>query len=235
MWSYKELEIEITAGEQCSPLQTPNSKRGGVYMEVEIRSKNEAIVRGYVNVVERRSRPLTAFGRTFVEIVKQGVFSRAIKNARDENRAVEMLIDHNRTVKAADTLSGSLKLREDNIGLYAEAVIKSPEIIAEIREHRPKGWSFGFVKKKDKFTKQEGESIEERELEEIELKEVSLLIGKYPAYMATSVEVRGKNEVELEYRGYEDVNVVDCVKDEEKKSAEGYAKRVAILKLMYNA
>lgn len=199
-------------------------------MDIEIRSANEAIVRGYVNVVERRSKPLKRFGKTFVEIVKQGVFARAIKKAKDENRAVEMLIDHDSRVKAADTLSGSLELREDSIGLYAEAVITKAEIIAEIRENKPRGWSFGFVNKKDKFTKNEGESIEERELEEIELREVSLLIGKYPAYMATSVEVRGEDEIELEYRTYEDVNVVD--KTEKKKSAEGYKRRVEMIKLM---
>lgn len=201
-------------------------------MDIEIRSANEAIVKGYVNVVERRSRPLTGFGRTFVEVVKQGTFARAIKKARDENRAIDMLIDHNRLMRAADTLSGSLKLREDNIGLYAEALITSPEIIAEIREHKPKGWSFGFVKKKDKFTRYEDDSIEERELEEIELREVSLLVGKYPAYIATSVEVRGENEIELEYRGYEDVNFKDTEKN--KSSCEAYGERIKVIKLWSN-
>lgn len=199
-------------------------------MDIEIRSANEAIVKGYVNVVERRSRPLTGFGRTFVEVVKQGTFARAIKKARDENRAIVMLIDHNR--RAADTLSGSLKLRENNIGLYAEALITSPEIIAEIREHKPKGWSFGFVKKKDKFTRYEDDSIEERELEEIELREVSLLVSKYPAYIATSVEVRGGNEIELEYRGYEDVNFKDTEKN--KGSCEAYGERIKVIKLWSN-
>lgn len=199
-------------------------------MDIEIRSANEAIVKGYVNVVERRSRPLTGFGRTFVEVVKQGTFANAIKKAREENRAIDMFIDHNRRV--ADTLSGSLKLREDNIGLYAEALITSPEIIAEIREHKPKGWSFGFVKKKDKFTRYEDDSIEERELEEIELREVSLLVSKYPAYIATSVEVRGGNEIELEYRGYEDVNFKDTEKN--KSSCEAYAERIKVIKLWSN-
>lgn len=199
-------------------------------MDIEIRSANEAIVKGYVNVVERRSRPLTGFGRTFVEVVKQGTFANAIKKAREENRAIYMLIDHNR--RAADTLSGSLKLREDNIGLYAEALITSPEIIAEIREHKPKGWSFGFVKKKDKFTRYEDDSIEERELEEIELREVSLLVDKYPAYIATSVEVRGENEIELEYRGYEDVSLTDF--EEGKRFCEAYSARVEVIKLWSN-
>lgn len=201
-------------------------------MDIEIRSDDEAIIKGYVNVVDRRSRPLRGFGKTFVEVVKPGVFANAIKKAQDEKRAIEMLIDHNSSVKAADTLRGSLELREDNIGLYAKAVITKPEIIAEIREKSPKGWSFGFVKKKDKFTKYGEDSIEERTLEEIELREVSLLIGKYPAYIATSVEVRGENEIELEYRGYTDVNVKDNT--EVKKSAEGYVRRVEILKLMHN-
>lgn len=201
-------------------------------MEIEIRSADYAIVRGYVNVVDRYSRPLRGYGKTFVEKVKPGVFSNAINQAENEHRAIEMLIDHNSNIKVCDTVNGGLELREDNVGLFIDSTITDPVIIREIREHKPKGWSFGFVKQKDKFEKVEGQDIEERTLEEIELREVSLLINKYPAYMATSVEVRADEEIELEFRGYEDINIIDKIEPEKRGFNDVYSKKVKVMKMM---
>ena len=180
-------------------------------MKIEIRSKDLAIAEGYVNAVERKSKPLRYFGKTFVEVVKQGTFADAINEADAAGEPIEMLIDHNDDEKGASTIDGSLTLKEDNIGLYARAEVTNPAIIEEIRNKPPRGWSFGFVAKKDRFIKKEG-NLEERVLEKIKLKEVSLLVGKYPAYTATSVEVRNE-AVEVEYRCFENIEFVDSVKE----------------------
>lgn len=202
-------------------------------MDIEIRSKNEAIVSGYINAVERYSRPLKRFGRKFVEKVKAGVFDDAIKEAEREHRAIEMLIDHDKKRKVADTLSGSLELREDNIGLYGRAKITDEKTIEELREYKAKGWSFAFHAIKDHFEKKDDE-LEERELVKVSIPEISLLIHKTPAYMATSVEVRDNEDIEIEYRGYEDISIEDRCEPErnENKSAEGYKARVKYLELI---
>lgn len=86
-------------------------------MKVEIRSDNTAIIEGYVNAVERLSRPLRDFsGEQFREMVKAGTFAKAIA----ANPHVELYFNHMKPVGGMDT--GTLELKEDNIGLYARAL-----------------------------------------------------------------------------------------------------------------
>lgn len=199
-------------------------------MEIEIRSNDEAVISGYVNAVERNSKPLSLMGKRFVERVHSGAFREAIAEAKAENRSIPMLIDHDHSRKVADTGNG-LELREDNIGLYAKATITDPTTITALAEKGAKGWSFGFNKIKDSFS---GEGVEERTLEKIALTEVSLLIDKRPAYIATTVEVRGEEKVENEYR---DIEESIEVRDLRAKPDIGYdielmKKQVRLLKEM---
>ena len=148
-------------------------------LNVEIRSKDTAVISGYVNAVERESRTLHRIGGTpFREVVRQGTFKKALQNGN----SVELKLNHERTL--CDTNSG-LELREDNIGLYARAVISDSEVIAAAQNGKLTGWSFGFKCKKDSWN----DTGEVRTLEEIELDEVSILT-KTPAYTATSIELR---------------------------------------------
>lgn len=200
-------------------------------MKLEIRSADFAEVSGYINVVERYSKPLTRFKRRFIEKVKAGAFENALKAAAEEKRAIKMYADHNCELVLADTLSGTLELREDNIGLYGRAEITDRGVIEKLKTKGARGWSFGFVALKDNFSA-DIEGMEKRELEEINVREVSLLIDKPPAYIATSVEVRDGAEFETEYRCGE----FDCVLNAEEKAkvkadaAEGYKARQRYLR-----
>ena len=128
-------------------------------LNVEIRSKDTAVISGYVNAVERESRTLHRIGGTpFREVVRQGTFKKALQNGN----SVELKLNHERTL--CDTNSG-LELREDNIGLYARAVIVDSEVIAAAQNGKLTGWSFGFKCKKDSWN----DTGEVRTLEEIEL------------------------------------------------------------------
>lgn len=201
-------------------------------MEIEIRSSNEAVVRGYVNAVERRSREIYAGGKKFVEIIKAGAFDRAIKKAASESRAINMLVDHNKKKIYAST-NNRLKLREDNIGLYAEAVIRDENLIERAKNGDAKGWSFGFVSEKDSFANEE--TIDVRTIEELELREVSLIMDKCPCYIATSVEVRAEETIRIEERGYEDtveVNVKNKPVQAVSNMAEVYKKKNEILRMI---
>lgn len=156
-------------------------------MKVEIRNE-QAIIEGYVNVVERKSKPIRDIRGSFVEKVSPGTFSNALK----KNNNVELRYNHKR--KLGDQKDGSLELREDNVGLYAKAIVSDAEVVKKARNKKLRGWSFGFIKNRDKWDK-EGD-VEVRELEDIQLTEVSIL-DINPAYLATTINVRSDNEEEL--------------------------------------
>lgn len=137
-------------------------------MKVEIRSNDCAVISGYVNAVERRSRVISRPGAPpFREIVRPGTFRKALESGD----AVELKLNHERTL--CDTTSG-LELREDNVGLYAKAEINDRETVEAARAGRLTGWSFGFVCRADTWKKDE-DGTELRELDEIRLDEVSIL------------------------------------------------------------
>lgn len=151
-------------------------------MKIEIRSEDCAVISGYVNAVERRSKVLMRPGAPpFREIVRPGTFKKAL----DKGNPVALKLNHERTL--CDTGSG-LELREDNVGLYASATVTDKETVDAARSGKLTGWSFGFCCVHDTWRSDEG-GIELRELDDIQLDEVSILT-KTPAYIATSVEVR---------------------------------------------
>ena len=163
----------------------------------------------YVNAVERDSKilpksmsPLAT--RSFVERVKAKTFQRAI----EKNDNIEIRLNHNKLLGSTKDV---LELREDNIGLYAKAVITDDEAIEKAKNKELRGWSFGFTPIKD-IWEDVDENLQRRTLEDINLSEVSILT-KSPAYIATSIEMRGENCVVKETRGKEDeeieTNIID--------------------------
>lgn len=153
-------------------------------MKIEIRSEDCAVISGYVNAVERRSKVMMRPGAPpFREIVKPGTFRKSL----DRGNPVELMLNHQRTL--CDTGSG-LELREDNVGLHACAIVTDKETVDAARSGKLTGWSFGFMCLHDNWSSGDG-GVELRELDDIRLDEVSILTDvKSPAYIATSVEVR---------------------------------------------
>ena len=193
-------------------------------MKIEIRSGTEALIEGYVNAVGRDSRVMrTLSGKKFVEQVTPGTFSKALK--RGEN--IEVRFNHGK--RLGDTSGGSLNLFEDSIGLYAKALIHDEEVIKKAKDHELRGWSFGFVKRADEWEDAD-EGLSRRKLSDIELREVSIL-DKTPAYIATSIEMRGEEGEMLERRAGDEEPEIS-VKDEKRGfSNEIYAKKIKILEM----
>ena len=112
-------------------------------MNVEVRGES-VVISGYVNAVERFSKPITSKLRdkmqTFIERIKAGAFKTALK--RNEN--VKVLLNHDMNRELANTNDGSAKLEEDNIGLRAEVIITDKEVVEKARQNKLVGWSFGF-------------------------------------------------------------------------------------------
>ena len=167
-------------------------------MNIEVRD-NSVVISGYVNAVERLSKPITCNlhgkKRTFLEKIKAGVFKKALK----KNDDVLVLLNHDKERAIARTSDGSAVLDEDNIGLRAEITITDDEVVQKAREGKLSGWSFGFMANDDELT-EEG-SNEVRTLKDIDLVEVSILDDKHsPAYYGTSIEARDSEHKMLEVR-----------------------------------
>ena len=164
-------------------------------MRVEVRS-NKVVIDGYVNAVERASKILYDTRGQFIERIRSGVFQKALERADN----VRVLLDHEQDRELADTKSGKAKLYEDNIGLRAIVEIDDAEVIQKAKEHKLRGWSFGFLcNKEDRKTNEEG--IEERIVRDLDLLEVSIIDDKkYPAYIGTSIEMRDDKVNVVEYR-----------------------------------
>lgn len=171
-------------------------------MKIEIRS-DSVHLSGYVNAVERHSAVLpqrvcrAALG-DFVEVIRSGTFAESLKRNPD----VALRFNHERTV------ADSVELREDNIGLHAEATVSDAEIVRAAREHKLTGWSFGFTNPRDEWSEPDEKGVYTRSISSLDLVEVSILT-KRPAYPATSVEVRDGEAQEYEYRQLEEETEVE--------------------------
>lgn len=188
-------------------------------MKIEIRGET-ALIEGYVNAVERESRPIPSIQGTYTEKVAQGTFQRALNSGKP----VELRFNHGKIL--GSTADGSLELREDSIGLHAKALVTDAEVIEKAKRNELRGWSFGFRDNKPKI------EDSKRVLTDIELREVSILT-KTPAYIATSIEMRDEEEVTLESRGIEDMAVVTEIEEREEPKIDlsNYQRQIELLKL----
>lgn len=155
---------------------------------MKIRVRNDTVtIEGYVNAVERDSKPLWSRMGQFIEKIKAGAFKRAI----ERNSNVRLLLNHREDRDLGGTADGNLKLREDNIGLYARAVVSDKEVADKARNGELVGWSFGFYDRPDGVIKRMIDGVLHRDVSDMELEEVSILDNrKSPAYVGTSVNVR---------------------------------------------
>lgn len=179
-------------------------------MKIIIR-EDKVTIEGYVNAVERNSKPLTERGVTFIERIGAGAFKRAIERAKD----IRILLNHRKDRDLGGLSDGNLELEEDNIGLKARAEITDPEVIEDARKGNLVGWSFGFADEDVTQLRDDESGLPLRKVKDLDLFEVSLLNRtKSPAYVGTLVNVRDDGtEERVNYsEEYEDeVEVIDEV------------------------
>ena len=148
-------------------------------------TKDSVEIDGYVNAVERLSKPLKDRLGEFVERVKVGAFKRALERADD----VRILLNHEWERDLGGLKDGNLELYEDAIGLHARAIITDKEVVEQARNGELKGWSFGFTDRDVEQGEENGLTV--RNVKDLDLYEVSLINrSKVPAYDGTLVAVR---------------------------------------------
>lgn len=157
---------------------------------MNIRVKGDSVeIDGYVNAVERLSKPLKDRLGDFVERIKAGAFRRALERAED----VRILLNHDYSRDLGGIKDGNLELYEDSIGLHARATITDKEVVDQARKGELVGWSFGFTDRD--VTKGEENGITVRNVKDLDLYEVSLINrSRVPAYDGTLVAVRAADD-----------------------------------------
>lgn len=189
---------------------------------MEIRIRNDSVeIEGYVNAVERKSKPLMSRMGQFIERICKGAFKRAL--GRNDN--VRLLLNHDPERDLGGTKDGNLELNEDNIGLHARATITDPEVVKKAKNGELVGWSFGFFDR-DVELKRDEDGIPLRNVRDLDLDEVSILDRtKSPAYDGTLVAVRSEEESVFYGETYEDEIKVREESPEATKQTEDVPKQ----------
>lgn len=157
---------------------------------MKINIRNDSVeISGYVNAIERNSKPLLSRIGYFIERICKGAFSRAL----ERNDDVHVLLNHDWDRDLGSTKNGNLKLAEDSIGLFARATITDSEVVESAREGKLVGWSFGFS---DRDVEQTTDGkLPLRLVRDLDLFEVSILDNrKSPAYDGTLIMARSDDE-----------------------------------------
>ena len=175
-------------------------------MKINIRA-DSVVIEGYVNAVERASKPLLSRFGEFIEKICAGAFGRAL----ERNKDVRIFLNHNPSRDLGGTGSGELELYEDNIGLHARATITDPKVIEDARRGNLVGWSFGFEDRAVDITQDNETGLPFRIVKDLDLYEVSILNReKSPAYAGTLVNVRDDKQINVgENNEPENIETVD--------------------------
>lgn len=181
---------------------------------MEIRVKEDSVeIEGYVNAIERNSKPLMSRVGQFIERICKGAFKKALKRNDD----VHILLNHDWSRDLGSTKKGNLELEEDNIGLKARACITDPEVIKKARNGELVGWSFGFQDREVENTIERG--MPYRAVKDLDLAEVSILDKrKTPAYDGTLIMARDDSE-ELHFRGEDFIDEIS-IREEQPEVKE---------------
>lgn len=180
-------------------------------MKVNVRA-DKVEIEGYVNAIERDSKPLWSRVGQFIERICKGAFKKALKRNDD----VHILLNHDWNRDLGSTKQGNLELEEDNIGLKARATITDPEVVKKARAGELVGWSFGFTDRDVENSVRDG--MPHRAVRDLDLAEVSILDKrKSPAYEGTLITARAEDDV-VHFRGEDFIDEVE-LREEQPEEA----------------
>ncbi|MCI7301314.1 HK97 family phage prohead protease [Ihubacter massiliensis] len=178
-------------------------------MKAEIRADG-LHVSGYVNVPGRASRPIFTKRGKVIEIIEQRAFQKAI----DRAQSIQLLLDHRKDKVLASTKDKTLAVREDEVGLRAEATVTDQETIAAAKAGRLKGWSFNMLNPVDEL-EERADQLPIRRVKDFDMTEITLALDRIPAYSSSTIELRADEEVETEARAMETEVILSEVESEE--------------------
>jgi HK97 family phage prohead protease len=170
-------------------------KREYRFVAADLRAEEDGgkkFIAGYAAKFNRKSDDLGWFR----EIIKPGAFTRSLREKAD----VRMLINHDANMILGRTASGTLTLREDEVGLKFRCELPDTTYARDLRESIGRGdisqCSFGFIIRKQAWTQEDDEGDTLRELMDVDLFDTSAVT--FPAYPDT--EVQSSRSLEMRFK-----------------------------------
>ena len=181
-WAQRQIDKLDNETNKARSKMKKTERRTFTVRDIEARQADDGTMRmaGYAAVFNEASLPLP-----FIEKIAPGAFSKTLQETPD----VRLLANHE-GLPMARTKNGTMRLYEDETGLYFEAELANTQEARDLYTLVSRGdvdqMSFAFRVIRQNWSKDRTE----RTLTEVSLADGDVSIVTYPAYTATSVEAR---------------------------------------------
>ena len=181
-WAQRHIDKLDNETNKARSKMKKTERRTFTVRDIEARQAEDGTMRmaGYAAVFNEASLPLP-----FIEKIAPGAFSKTLQETPD----VRLLANHE-GLPMARTKNGTMRLYEDETGLYFEAELANTQEARDLYTLVSRGdvdqMSFAFRVIRQNWSKDRTE----RTLTEVSLADGDVSIVTYPAYTATSVEAR---------------------------------------------
>jgi len=181
-WAQRKIDALDAEEDSRSKMTKKIERRTFTIKNVEARQAEDGTMRlsGYAAVFNNDSVPLP-----FIERIAPGAFRKTLTETPD----VRLLINHE-GLPLARTKNGTLRLKEDEAGLYMDADLPDTQAARDLYTLVERGdvdqMSFAFRVIRQKWN----EGRTERTLTELSLADGDVSVVTYPAYPTTTVEAR---------------------------------------------
>jgi HK97 family phage prohead protease len=158
----------------------------------DLRAKDDGHIEGHAAVFNQEYVLYDGGNFRVVETVKPGAFTRALKEKQD----VRCLMNHDPNHVLGRTASGTLKLKQDDDGLYYDCTPPDTQlgrdVVTLVKRGDISGSSFAFnvTAQTWREEKKDGVTVSTREIEDVDLFDASPVT--YPAYTGTDVSARAE-------------------------------------------
>jgi HK97 family phage prohead protease len=181
-WAQRKIDALDAEEDSRSKMTKKIERRTFTIKNVEARQAEDGTMRlsGYAAVFNNDSVPLP-----FIERIAPGAFRKTLAETPD----VRLLINHE-GLPLARTKNGTLRLKEDEAGLYMDADLPDTQAARDLYTLVERGdvdqMSFAFRVIRQKWN----DMRTERTLTELSLADGDVSVVTYPAYPTTTVEAR---------------------------------------------
>jgi len=181
-WAQRQIDSLNNETNKARSKMKKTERRTFTVRDIEARQAEDGTMRmaGYAAVFNEASLPLP-----FIEKIAPGAFSKTLQETPD----VRLLANHE-GLPMARTKNGTMRLYEDETGLYFEAELADTQEARDLYTLVARGdvdqMSFAFRVIRQNWSKDRSE----RTLTEVSLADGDVSIVTYPAYPSTSVEAR---------------------------------------------
>ena len=181
-WAQRQIDQLDNETNKARSKMKKTERRTFTVRNIEARQADDGTMRmaGYAAVFNEASLPLP-----FIEKIAPGAFTKTLQETPD----VRLLANHE-GLPMARTKNGTMRLYEDETGLYFEAELANTQEARDLYTLVARGdvdqMSFAFRVIRQNWSKDRTE----RTLTEVSLADGDVSIVTYPAYPATSVEAR---------------------------------------------